>query len=83
MNGAGIRDMAMRIREEPMSMSPANWLPYVFKAKIYREIGRRSTPFRGQPGRGLKIFEEIKRTFNCRVPLIYRRARAAFSRTGG
>ncbi|MCB1669100.1 MAG: 3-deoxy-8-phosphooctulonate synthase [Porticoccaceae bacterium] len=69
MNVLESRDMAMQIAEHYVEVTSRLGIPYVFKAS-YDKANRSSIhSFRG-PGmdEGLKIFQEIKDTFN--VPLI-------------
>ncbi|WP_022964029.1 3-deoxy-8-phosphooctulonate synthase [Halopseudomonas pelagia] len=69
MNVLESRDMAMRICEAYVEVTSKLGIPYVFKASFDKANRSSINSFRG-PGldEGLKIFEEIKRTFN--VPLI-------------
>ncbi|PKM31175.1 MAG: 3-deoxy-8-phosphooctulonate synthase [Gammaproteobacteria bacterium HGW-Gammaproteobacteria-11] len=69
MNVLESRDMAMRICETYVEVTGKLGIPYVFKASFDKANRSSINSFRG-PGmeEGLKIFEEIKRTFN--VPLI-------------
>lgn len=69
MNVLESRDLAMRICEEYVKVTEKLGIPYVFKASFDKANRSSVSSFRG-PGleEGLKIFEEIKRTFN--VPLI-------------
>ncbi|MFO7705853.1 MAG: 3-deoxy-8-phosphooctulonate synthase [Halopseudomonas sp.] len=69
MNVLESRDMAMRICETYVEVTGKLGIPYVFKASFDKANRSSIHSFRG-PGldEGLKIFEEIKRTFN--VPLI-------------
>ncbi len=69
MNVLESRDMAMRICETYVEVTSKLGIPYVFKASFDKANRSSINSFRG-PGleEGLKIFEEIKRTFN--VPLI-------------
>ncbi|GGI90403.1 3-deoxy-8-phosphooctulonate synthase [Halopseudomonas pertucinogena] len=69
MNVLESRDLAMRICEEYVRVTEKLGIPYVFKASFDKANRSSISSFRG-PGmeEGLKIFEEIKRTFN--VPLI-------------
>ncbi len=69
MNVLESRDMAMQIAEHYVEVTQRLGIPYVFKAS-YDKANRSSIhSFRG-PGmeEGLKIFQEIKQTFN--IPLI-------------
>ncbi|CCQ09667.1 2-Keto-3-deoxy-D-manno-octulosonate-8-phosphate synthase [Pseudoalteromonas luteoviolacea B = ATCC 29581] len=69
MNVLESRDLAMRIAEHYVEVTTKLNIPYVFKASFDKANRSSINSFRG-PGmdEGLKIFEEIKRTFN--VPLI-------------
>ncbi len=69
MNVLESRDLAMRIAEHYVKVTEALNIPYVFKASFDKANRSSVTSYRG-PGmdEGLKIFEEIKNTFN--VPLI-------------
>ena len=69
MNVLESRDLAMRICEEYVRVTEKLGIPYVFKASFDKANRSSINSFRG-PGmeEGLKIFEEIKRTFN--VPVI-------------
>ena len=69
MNVLESRDLAMRIAEHYVKVTEALNIPYVFKASFDKANRSSVTSYRG-PGmdEGLKIFEEIKSTFN--VPLI-------------
>lgn len=69
MNVLESRDMAMRIAEHYVSVTEQLNIPYVFKASFDKANRSSIHSFRG-PGleQGLRIFEEIKHTFN--VPLI-------------
>ncbi len=69
MNVLESRDLAMRIAEHYVEVCQKLDIPYVFKASFDKANRSSITSFRG-PGmeEGLKIFEEIKSTFN--VPLI-------------
>ncbi|MFC0116335.1 3-deoxy-8-phosphooctulonate synthase [Pseudoalteromonas xiamenensis] len=69
MNVLESRDLAMRIAEHYVEVTSKLNIPYVFKASFDKANRSSINSFRG-PGmeEGLKIFEEIKRTFN--VPLI-------------
>ncbi|MBU2115035.1 MAG: 3-deoxy-8-phosphooctulonate synthase [Gammaproteobacteria bacterium] len=69
MNVLESRDLAMRIAEHYVEVSSKLGIPYVFKASFDKANRSSVHSYRG-PGldEGLKIFEEIKRTFN--VPLI-------------
>jgi 2-dehydro-3-deoxyphosphooctonate aldolase (KDO 8-P synthase) len=63
------RDLAMRACEEYVRVTQKLGIPYVFKASFDKANRSSINSFRG-PGldEGLKVFEEIKRTFN--VPVI-------------
>ena len=69
MNVLESRDLAMRVCEEYVEVTGKLGIPYVFKASFDKANRSSINSFRG-PGldEGLKIFEEIKRTFQ--VPLI-------------
>ena len=69
MNVLESRDLAMRIAEHYVAVTSKLGIPYVFKASFDKANRSSVHSYRG-PGldEGLKIFEEIKRTFN--VPLI-------------
>ena len=69
MNVLESRDLAMRIAEHYKQVTDALGIPYVFKASFDKANRSSVNSYRG-PGmdEGLKIFEEIKRTFD--VPLI-------------
>ncbi|WP_214000313.1 3-deoxy-8-phosphooctulonate synthase [Arsukibacterium sp.] len=69
MNVLESRDMAMRIAEHYVTVCAKLGIPYVFKASFDKANRSSVHSYRG-PGldEGLKIFAEIKRTFN--VPLI-------------
>ncbi len=69
MNVLESRDMAMKIAEHYVEVTTKLGIPYVFKASFDKANRSSVTSYRG-PGmeEGLKIFEEIKKTFN--VPLI-------------
>jgi 2-dehydro-3-deoxyphosphooctonate aldolase (KDO 8-P synthase) len=69
MNVLESRDMAMRIAEHYKEVTSKLGIPYVFKASFDKANRSSVNSYRG-PGmdEGLKIFEEIKRTFE--VPLI-------------
>ncbi|WP_166838026.1 3-deoxy-8-phosphooctulonate synthase [Rheinheimera pleomorphica] len=69
MNVLESRDLAMRIAEHYVEVTTKLGIPYVFKASFDKANRSSVHSYRG-PGldEGLKIFEEIKRTFN--VPLI-------------
>lgn len=69
MNVLESRDLAMQIAESYVEVTQKLGIPYVFKASFDKANRSSVNSFRG-PGmeEGLKIFEEIKNTFN--VPLI-------------
>ncbi len=69
MNVLESRDLAMKIAEHYVEVTQKLGIPYVFKASFDKANRSSITSFRG-PGmeEGLKIFEEIKTTFN--VPII-------------
>lgn len=69
MNVLESRDMAMQVAESYVKVTEKLGIPYVFKASFDKANRSSINSFRG-PGldEGLKIFEEIKKTFN--VPLI-------------
>ena len=69
MNVLESRDLAMKIAEHYVEVTQKLNIPYVFKASFDKANRSSITSFRG-PGldEGLKIFEEIKSTFN--VPII-------------
>lgn len=69
MNVLESRDLAMRICEFYVEVTNRLGIPYVFKASFDKANRSSVTSYRG-PGmdEGLKIFEEIKSTFN--VPII-------------
>ncbi|AZZ97291.1 MULTISPECIES: 3-deoxy-8-phosphooctulonate synthase [unclassified Pseudoalteromonas] len=69
MNVLESRDLAMRIAEHYVEVTSKLGIPYVFKASFDKANRSSINSYRG-PGmeEGLKIFEEIKNTFN--VPLI-------------
>ncbi|WP_199609326.1 3-deoxy-8-phosphooctulonate synthase [Flocculibacter collagenilyticus] len=69
MNVLESRDLAMRIAEEYVKVTDELNIPYVFKASFDKANRSSINSYRG-PGmdEGLKIFEEIKSTFN--VPII-------------
>ena len=69
MNVLESRDLAMRIAEHYVNVTEKLNIPYVFKASFDKANRSSVHSFRG-PGMeaGLKIFEEIKQTFN--VPVI-------------
>jgi len=69
MNVLESRDMAMKIAEHYVEVTQKLGIPYVFKASFDKANRSSVHSYRG-PGmeEGLKIFEEIKQTFN--VPII-------------
>lgn len=69
MNVLESRDMAMQVAEHYVEVTTRLGIPYVFKASFDKANRSSIHSFRG-PGmeEGLKIFEEIKRTFG--VPVI-------------
>jgi len=69
MNVLESRDLAMQIAEHYVEVTQRLGIPYVFKASFDKANRSSLTSFRG-PGldEGLKILEEVKKTFN--VPLI-------------
>lgn len=69
MNVLESRDLAMKVCEEYVRVTEKLGIPYVFKASFDKANRSSINSYRG-PGldEGLKIFEEIKKTFN--VPLI-------------
>ncbi len=69
MNVLESRDMAMQIAEAYVSATEKLGIPYVFKASFDKANRSSINSYRG-PGldEGLKIFQEIKQTFN--IPLI-------------
>lgn len=69
MNVLESRDLALRVCEHYVNVTQKLGIPYVFKASFDKANRSSMHSFRG-PGmeEGLKIFEEIKKTFN--VPVI-------------
>ncbi|MGI4838604.1 MAG: 3-deoxy-8-phosphooctulonate synthase [Janthinobacterium lividum] len=69
MNVLESRDLAMQICEEYVRVTEKLGIPYVFKASFDKANRSSVASYRG-PGleEGMRIFEEIKRTFN--VPVI-------------
>ncbi|MGL4474647.1 MAG: 3-deoxy-8-phosphooctulonate synthase [Shewanella sp.] len=69
MNVLESRDLAMKIAEHYAEVTSKLGIPYVFKASFDKANRSSINSYRG-PGmeEGLKIFEEIKRTFN--LPII-------------
>ena len=72
MNVLESRDLAMRIAEHYKQVTTRLGIPYVFKASFDKANRSSVNSYRG-PGmeHGLKIFEEIKQTFDwpCRKKL--------------
>lgn len=68
MNVLESRDMAMQVCEHYVNVTRKLGIPYVFKASFDKANRSSMHSYRG-PGmeEGLKIFEEIKRTFNVPV----------------
>ncbi|RRW41352.1 3-deoxy-8-phosphooctulonate synthase [Pseudomonas luteola] len=69
MNVLESRDLAMQICEEYVKVTQKLGIPYIFKASFDKANRSSVNSFRG-PGleEGMRIFEEIKKTFN--VPVI-------------
>lgn len=69
MNVLESRDLAMRVAEHYVEVTQKLGIPYVFKASFDKANRSSIHSYRG-PGmeEGLRIFEEVKKTFN--VPLI-------------
>ena len=69
MNVLESRDLAMQVAEAYVEAAQKLGIPYVFKASFDKANRSSISSFRG-PGldKGLKIFEEVKQTFN--VPVI-------------
>ena len=69
MNVLESRDMAMQVAEAYVTVTEKLGIPYVFKASFDKANRSSINSYRG-PGmeEGLKIFEEVKKTFN--VPVI-------------
>jgi len=69
MNVLESRDLAMRVAERYVEVTQKLGIPYVFKASFDKANRSSIHSYRG-PGmeEGLRIFEEVKKTFN--VPLI-------------
>lgn len=67
MNVLESRDLAMRIAEHYVEVTQKLNIPYVFKASFDKANRSSVTSYRG-PGmeEGLRIFEEIKSTFNVK-----------------
>jgi len=72
MNVLESRDLAMRIAEHYVEVTTKLNIPYVFKASFDKANRSSINSYRG-PGmeEGLKIFEEIKNTFNIRLSPMY------------
>lgn len=68
MNVLESRDLAMRIAEHYVEVTTKLGIPYIFKASFDKANRSSVHSYRG-PGldEGLKIFEEIKRTFNVQL----------------
>ena len=68
MNVLESRDMAMQVAEAYAEVTSKLGIPWIFKASFDKANRSSLSSYRG-PGmeEGLKIFEEIKRTFNCPV----------------
>ncbi|RKF13642.1 3-deoxy-8-phosphooctulonate synthase [Alginatibacterium sediminis] len=68
MNVLESRDMAMSIAEHYVKVTEKLGIPYVFKASFDKANRSSIHSYRG-PGleQGLRIFEEIKQTFNCPI----------------
>ncbi|MXP67354.1 3-deoxy-8-phosphooctulonate synthase [Pantoea sp. Aalb] len=68
MNVLESRDLAMRICEHYVKVTNKLNIPYVFKASFDKANRSSIKSYRG-PGleEGMKIFEEIKRTFNVKI----------------
>jgi 2-dehydro-3-deoxyphosphooctonate aldolase (KDO 8-P synthase) len=68
MNVLESRDMAMQVAEAYAEVTSKLGIPWVFKASFDKANRSSLNSYRG-PGMeaGLKIFEEIKQTFNCPV----------------
>ncbi|WP_290538267.1 MULTISPECIES: 3-deoxy-8-phosphooctulonate synthase [Alcanivorax] len=68
MNVLESRDMAMQVAEAYAQVTSKLGIPWVFKASFDKANRSSLSSYRG-PGmdEGLKIFEEIKQTFNCPV----------------
>src|SRR5690606_1935293 len=66
MNVLESRDLAMQVAEHYARVTEKLGIPWVFKASFDKANRSSLHSFRG-PGldKGLKIFEEIKRTFGC------------------
>lgn len=66
MNVLESRDMAMQVAEEYARVTQRLGIPWVFKASFDKANRSSLTSYRG-PGldEGLKIFEEVKKTFGC------------------
>ncbi len=68
MNVLESRDLAMQVAEAYAEVTSKLGIPWVFKASFDKANRSSLSSYRG-PGmeEGLKIFEEIKQTFNCPV----------------
>lgn len=68
MNVLESRDMAMQVAEAYAEVTSKLNMPWVFKASFDKANRSSLSSYRG-PGldEGLKIFEEVKKTFNCPV----------------
>ena len=68
MNVLESRDLAMQVAEHYASVTDRLGIPWVFKASFDKANRSSMHSFRG-PGmeEGLKIFEEVKKTFGCAV----------------
>lgn len=68
MNVLESRDLAMQVAEHYKTVTEKLGIPWVFKASFDKANRSSMHSFRG-PGldEGLKIFEEIKQTFNCPI----------------
>ena len=68
MNVLESRDMAMQVAEAYAEVTSKLNIPWVFKASFDKANRSSLSSYRG-PGldEGLKIFEEVKKTFNCPV----------------
>jgi len=66
MNVLESRDLAMQVAEEYATVTQRLGIPWVFKASFDKANRSSLTSYRG-PGldEGLKIFEEVKKTFGC------------------
>ena len=68
MNVLESRDLALKICETYVKVTEKLGIPYIFKASFDKANRSSLSSYRG-PGldEGLKIFEEVKKTFNCPV----------------